>query len=568
MATTTGPQTAPYRADEYGRPYSPHDLAEPLEPTGPEPGAPPGRLETILVYVVSAVVFFVIGYEIVVVDHVVVFDALDRLTRAYLVWHNDPPKLAAIGFVFPPMTTLMFIPFAAIKPLATSLIALPLTTCLFAAGMMVMVNRAFARCEMPVLLRLPLLLVFGLNPLIVFYAGNGMSESVYLFFLGWAIYCFVAWYLTVQPRFLIGAGIAMSIAVLTRYGLVWYALTMAILVGAALIRRARVRDEVEGSVIAFGAPIIYALTLWTLFNAIIVGDPIGWITQSNPNLAVNAVGATGQSGVDLAEVSRRLLDLIVHISPLALITLPLLLVAFILARSDMALWLAVFIALGVVVEGANALIKDEAGQLIMRDAMPVMLCAVFGAAWLYRMSGGLRPVVWIGTMVVLIATIPLTWVAMKGYPFQNEEQAFARAIETGKDQEGTSSRGGFKVGIAPEAQMAAYLKRVAHGKDGVLTDNAQTFGVMLLNGRPQDFFDRADKGDAKWKQVLDKPYGKVNYMLVARNSAGDLIRQAYPRTVTGNDPDFPTAFVTERYVLVKVPKTAPGGAAPRARNNG
>src|SRR4051794_1686376 len=565
MATTTRPPTAPYRADEYGRPYTPHDLAEPLEPTGPEPGAPPGRFETIAVYVVSAVVFFVIGFIVVVQDHVVVFDALDRLTRAYLVWHNDPPKLAAIGFVFPPMTTLMFIPFAAIKPLATSLIALPLTTCLFAGGMMVMINRTFARCEMPPLLRLPLLAIFGLNPLIVFYGGNGMSESVYLFFLGWAIYCFIAWYLTVQPRFLIGAGIAMSIAVLTRYGLIWYALTMAILVGAALIRRARVRDEVEGSVIAFGAPIIYALTLWTLFNAIIVGDPINWITESNTNLAVNAVGAAGKSGVDLAEVSRRLLDLIVHISPLALVALPLLLVAFIVARSDMALWLAVFIALGVVVEGANAMIKDEAGQLIMRDAMPVMLCAVLGAAWLYRMSAGLRPVVWIGTAVILIATIPLTWVAMKDYPFQNEEQAFARAIETGKDQEGTSSRGGFNVGIAPEAQMAAYLKRVAHNKDGVLTDNAQTFGVMLLDGRPQDFFDRADKGDAKWKQVLDKPNGKVDYMLVARNAAGDLVRQAYPRTVTGNDPDFPTAFVTSRYVLVKVPKTAPAGAVRPAR---
>jgi len=30
----------------------------------------------------------------------------------------------------------------------------------------------------------------------------------------------------------------------------------------------------------------------------------------------------------------------------------------------------------------------------------------------------------------------------------------------------------------------------------------------------------ADKGDAKWKSVLRDPYGKVSYMLVARNSAG------------------------------------------------
>jgi hypothetical protein len=266
----------------------------------------------------------------------------------------------------------------------------------------------------------------------------------------------------------------------------------------------------------------------------------------------------GQTGVDLAEVSRRLLDVLVHISPLALVALPLLLVAFIGARSDMALWLAVFIALGVVVEGANALIKDQAGTLLIRDAMPVMLCAVFGAAWLYRMAGGLRIAVWIGTMIILAVTLPLTWDAMKTYPFQNEEQAFARAIETGKDQEGTSSIGGFKVGIAPEAQMAAYLQRTANKKNVVLTDNAQTFGVMLLNGRPQDFFDRADKGDAKWRSALKNPYGQVQYMLVARNSAGDLIRQAYPRIVSGNDPAFPTQFVTDRYILVRVPPRNPG----------
>jgi hypothetical protein len=267
-------------------------------------------------------------------------------------------------------------------------------------------------------------------------------------------------------------------------------------------------------------------------------------------------------------VSRRLLDLIVHISPLALIVLPLLLVAFIAARSDMALWLAVFIALGIVVEGANALIKDQAGQLIMRDAMPVMLCAILGAAWLYRMSGGLRPVVWIGTMVVLAVTLPLTWIAMQDYPFQNQEQAFVRAVKTGKDQEGTSSRGGFNVGIAPEAEMAAYLQKVASKDRDVLTDNAQTFGVMLLNGRPQDFFDRADKGDAKWKSVLRDPYGKVSYMLVARNSAGDLVRQAYPRIVKGNDPAFPTAFVTDRYVLARVPERNPGVSPPRTGSSG
>ena len=66
---------------------------------------------SLLLFVVAAGVYFYVGYQTVVEDGVVVFDALDRLTRAYMVWHNEPPKLAAIGFVFPPLTTMVFLPF-------------------------------------------------------------------------------------------------------------------------------------------------------------------------------------------------------------------------------------------------------------------------------------------------------------------------------------------------------------------------------------------------------------------------------------------------------------------------
>ena len=53
---------------------------------------------------------------------------------------------------------------------------------------------------------------------------------------------------------------------------------------------------------------------------------------------------------------------------------------------------------------------------------------------------------------------------MQTYPHQNLEQAFTRAIVTGEDQEGTASRGGFQVGIAPEREMANYIEDL--GVDG------------------------------------------------------------------------------------------------------
>src|SRR5215469_102211 len=75
----------------------------------------PHRLESFLIFLITTGVYVALGYVIIVNDHVVVFEALDRLTRAFMAWHDSPPKLAAVGFNYPPITSLVFLPFALIK---------------------------------------------------------------------------------------------------------------------------------------------------------------------------------------------------------------------------------------------------------------------------------------------------------------------------------------------------------------------------------------------------------------------------------------------------------------------
>jgi hypothetical protein len=141
------------------------------------------------------------------------------------------------------------------------------------------------------------------------------------------------------------------------------------------------------------------------------------------------------------------------------------------------------------------------------------------------------------------------------------EQAFVRGISTGKSQEGLPSRGGFTVGIAPEAQMAEYIKQNIDGKNVILTDNAQTFGVILLTGRPQQFLDRIDRGDSAWNDLLDAPATPVRYLLMNRNPAsGDLVRNRYPNADAGTEEGLTTVFRTDRYLLVRVDR--PAASAP------
>lgn len=560
----TLPQTYDPRDEEERRIVrGPHARGTPLdlEPGSHRTPVPTLRHGAILFFIAFAV-YFAIGYWFTIGQHVVVFDAMDRLTRALLVWHNDPPKLAAIGFVFPPLTTAMFLPFALIKPIATSLVALPLATSMCAATAMVFLDRTLARCDVAFPLRVPLLLAFGLNPLWVFYAGNGMSEALYCAFLAFSLYSFVSWYATTEPRYLIGSGFGIAFLIVTRYAFIIWAALLAVLIGVALVRRRASRIEVEGSVVAFAAPVVYALALWILFNALIVGEPFGWLSSNAADQAVNATGPLQSGSLAFNEVSTRLLELNLGVFPLALLAVPALVVTFLVQRNDMALWLASFVVLGIVIIGVHAYAVQNESLLTLRDAMPMYVASLIGAVWVYRSFETFRPVVWAVTLALLVVNLFTAWRAMDTYPFQSMEQAFVHAVSEGKSQEGRKSIGGYTVGIEPEAQMAQYVKDHVSGKNAVLTDNAQTFGVILLNGRPRNFFDRIDKGDAAWNSALTDPEGVVQYMLLNRNAdSGDLITARYPNADRGTEEGLTPVFRTERYLLVRVDGTRVTGGA-------
>ena len=518
--------------------------------------APPRWIEGLVLLLIAAGVYFWLGYRTIVDDGVVVFDALDRLTRAYLAWHNDPPKLAAIGFVFPPLTTVVFLPFTLVKPLATSLVALPLASALFGGWMVVAMNRLLARCSMPGPQRWLLLAAFALNPLVLFYAGNGMSEVVYLALLTVSLYGFASWFLTNQPRFLVAAGLAFSLLVLLRYSFAVWAVVIAVMMGIGLNRRGAGNDETEGTLVTFLAPLIYALSVWVLFNWLIVGDPLRWLSSSGA-FAVNAPQADAAGNVGLLDVLERSGQLTLGVFALGIAVIPALLFAAIAKRDEMSLWLAVLALTGVVVIGANAMIEQDLNALAMRNALPILIVCMAGAAWLYRILPHLRIVVWLAALAGLLLTAVGSWHAMQRYPFQGQEQAFVRALKSGAAQSATNSIGGFRVGVTPEQEMASSINANVGGRSTILADNAQTFGVILLSGRPQMFFDRVDRGDGTFERVVVRPHGRVTYMLMAKQVSGDLIRRRYPTVPSRVAAGLTPVSETERYLLLKVPTRDP-----------
>ena len=189
------------------------------------------------------------------------------------------------------------------------------------------------------------------------------------------------------------------------------------------------------------------------------------------------------------------------------------------------------IVLGIVIIGVHALHRQDvdAADAARLDADADRLRRRRGLA-VPDPAEACAPIIWPATLVGARAdrVRGLAW-RCSTYPFQSLEQAFARAITSGESQEGTNSIGGFTVGIdARGADGRVHQRTTSEGSNAILADNAQTFGVILLTGRPELFFDRVDQGDGTFRAGGPRPYGRVSHMLIAKQASGDLIRRRLP----------------------------------------
>lgn len=543
-------------------------------------------VEAFAVFAVTFAGYMLLGRRIVLDQHLIVFDATARLAHAYFVFWNAPPKLASIGFVWAPVSTLVFLPFALLKPLATSLMALPATSGFFAAMLMALLGRAGYRLGMPRWQRLTIVAAFAVSPMVLFYAVNGMSEMPYLALLTLSLVFLLRWYRSEDAYWLVPCGLAMTFAVLSRYEVMGYAIMLVAIVGGTLMSRRRSQDEVEGSILGYLAPIFYGVGLWVFFNWLILGDPLFWLRQqigigggaSDPLAPASALGGAAPGRVsllgDLAHVNVILFPLVVAVVPALLVTWVLSLRGGrLVSRKDglMSFWMACLVSVNAATTALLILKSPDSNLLQLRYNMRAMPVAVLGLMWLWHAAGGRRArlAVWAAGMVLLVGGIGLTWHAMRTWPIQYEENVFARALSTGKDQEGTDPGGPYTIGNADDREMADWITdNTVHTRDGILTDDGQTFGVILATGHPEWFLDRIDKGDATWKRTLAKPWGKVNYMLAARyplppDGIVDEVQKRYPGLRSQEVPGLSVEHANRHYVLLRVAPKAP--TAPPSR---
>lgn len=533
-----------------------HISEVPPEPRPFSPDAPRAGLESGLIFAFFAIVYGVLGYFTLTEGRIVDFVSLSHLNEAYMVLWNDPPRLAAVGLDAGTFSSILYFPFSVVKPVATSLVALPVMSALAAALLMASLNTLMRVCDINLAFRVIILVLFGLNPLFAFYAGNGDPEMLGLVLLGVAMTSTISWAATDQTRHLAGAGLAMGLAVMVDYAYILIGVGFMLAFMVISVQKKDVGLKVRSTLLLFLTPLVYALLFWCLMNWVLLGNPFEWVTAQNGVIQVNTTGVLDSLGTDFGGSMGDLFEVTLGVAPLAFVAAIMLIIGSI-AKKDVTGWGLLFVGLCIaaapVIRSVGA---DQANLFNLAYGLPLAVFAVGAVAWFGK--GAWSPIAAAIIGIGLIAAIPLSWNAMQDYRFQNQAQAFTRWVDGWDSQEGKSSLGDYTVGIDPELAMANYINNEIPQKSrSILVDENFSYGVMITSGRPANFYDRADEGEDDWQAAIDNPFGEVSYMLITVSRAGDQIAKKWPTAVEGGQAGMRPIFRTDRYVLVQVSETAP-----------
>jgi hypothetical protein len=247
-----------------------------------------------MAFCASLLVYLAIGYWLQVRHGFIIGDALSRVSAAQAVLFSRDPHLAAIGFIFTPLTAMVQIPAIAVSPLwpdmAVRAFSGSIMSAVFMAGGVVQILGMGTDRGLPRAYALTITAVFALNPMIVFYGSNGMSEAPFVFFMSWAVRRLISWMGDDDVHHLITAGgIAMGLAYLTRYDAVACIAAAGLLVGATTYLRAKPAPRGLRALLDLlmvSGPGFAAFIGWAAVSWLITGEAFAQFTSQYGNSAI------------------------------------------------------------------------------------------------------------------------------------------------------------------------------------------------------------------------------------------------------------------------------------------
>jgi hypothetical protein len=233
-----------------------------------------------LVFLFAFSLFLIIAILLDFKYHAYAPDAFSRMANGFYILYSNDAHLAAIGFVWEPLQSIADLivllgnhlwPALSHNDMAGSLVS-----ALAMAGSAYQILMALREWGVSRLPRLVLTAFFAVNPMTLYYGGNGMSEGLFLFTLLACTRYLSRWMRDGDLRSLAYGAVALAFGYLTRNEAATAALLGGLAVGVVTYwrteghRASRIRTGVSDLVL-FGAPAFVAAVGWAVCSYVIVG---------------------------------------------------------------------------------------------------------------------------------------------------------------------------------------------------------------------------------------------------------------------------------------------------------
>jgi hypothetical protein len=473
-------------------------------------------------------------------------DAMSRSASALSVLHSADPKLANIGFVWPPLPTLCGAVWSLFYPLwpgiVSSGVAAALTTAVAAGATAALLLMTAQRLGLSSLVGWAFALIVAAHPMLFLYGSNGMSEGAAAPFLVGAVCCLTLFWHTGERVWIAAAGAALALGVVTVYQSVVYgAAVAAVLAGGVLwssearvwAPRGRPR-AIEALVLLLLVPPLFAGLLWIGANAVIMGDPLDFVfgeygygtfqSTADENGAVLYV--TGDVLGALVLVGERVFPFLI---PLGFV----LLVRLLDGRGWRVNTLAV-VALSLSVPLGMVLPLAVLGSpmgFLRYLVFPLFVAAGWG---LYEIALSRRRRMALALILTgWLAAVPAALWAMTDPRLGPEERGELTALAEGRD-------GIDSVDIA--APVARYLEtNILPTGRNVVFDSVAQGAMVAVQLRPAHLKQAIVTADRRFEDAIEHPgsHGVGYFLMPDPNlTPNAAIGRAYPRLWEGRQPGF------------------------------
>ncbi len=222
-------------------------------------------------------------------------DAISRMANGFYILHSRDPHLAAVGFVWNPLSSFADLPLLLFNSwfpvLASHDVAGTTMSAVAMAGAAYQLHALLREWRVALVPRLVLTAFFALNPMILYFGGNGMSEALYLWCTIAAARYLSRWLTKSDLRSLVYSGIALGFGYLERTEPVasaFFAVPLVLLVTFARTdgdRRHRIWTGFT-DVVVFTLPVATSFVGWAVVSAVITGQPFAQIQSKYGNAAL------------------------------------------------------------------------------------------------------------------------------------------------------------------------------------------------------------------------------------------------------------------------------------------